>query len=106
MAFVATLVFSLAPALRSWRVPVSPLLKAGELGIAAGRSRWATALVMVQFAFSVVLVTAAGLAYRSITTMTSVDLGFNADKILLVTLRLGGEAGPEGSPFSSASANG
>jgi len=96
MAFVATLVFSLAPALRSWRVPVSPLLKAGELGIAAGRSRWATALVVLQFAFSVILVTAAGLAYRSITTMTSVDLGFNADKILLVTLRLGSEAGPEG----------
>ena len=96
MAFVATLVFSLAPALRSWRAPVSPLLKAGELGIAIGRSRWATGLVVVQFAFSVLLVTAAGLAYRSITTLTSVDLGFNPDKILLVTLRLGDEAGPEG----------
>lgn len=96
MAFVATLVFSLAPALRSWRVPVSPLLKAGGLGIAVGGSRWATGLVVVQFAFSVLLVTAAGLAYRSITTLTSVDLGFNPDRILLVTLRLGGDAGPEG----------
>ena len=96
MAVVATLVFSLAPALRSWRVPVSPLLKAGGLGIAVGRSRWATGLVVVQFAFSVLLVTAAGLAYRSITSLTSVDLGFNPDRILLVTLRLGGEAGPEG----------
>jgi predicted permease len=96
MAFVATLVFSLAPALRSWRAPVSPLLKAGELGIAAGRSRWATALVVVQFAFSVVLVTAAGLAYRSITTLTSVDLGFSPDNILLVTVRIGDEAGAEG----------
>ena len=89
MAFVATLVFSLAPALRSWRVPISPLLKAGEHGIAAGRSRWATALVVVQFAFSVVLVTAAGLAYRSMTTLSSVDLGFSPDNILLVTVRLG-----------------
>jgi predicted permease len=96
MAVVATLVFSVAPALRSWRVPVAPLLKAGEVGIAAGRSRWATGLVVVQFAFSVLLVTAAGLAYRSITTLTSVDLGFNPDRILLVTLRLGDEAGPEG----------
>lgn len=96
MAFVATLVFSLAPALRSWRAPVSPLLKAGEPGIAIGRSRWAIGLVVVQFAFSVLLVTAAGLAYRSITTLTSVDLGFNPDRILLVTLRLGDEAGPEG----------
>jgi predicted permease len=96
MAFVATLVFSLAPALRSWRVPISPLLKAGELGIAAGRSRWATALVVVQFAFSVVLVTAAGLAYRSITTLISVNLGFSPDQILLVTVRIGDEAGVEG----------
>ena len=96
MALVATLVFSLAPALRSWRVPVSPLLKAGELGIAAGRSRWSTALVVVQFAFSVVLVTAAGLAYRSITTLTSVDLGFNPDNILLVTVRIGDDGGTEG----------
>ena len=77
-------------------MPVSPLLKAGELGIAVGRSRWATALVVLQFAFSVVLVTAAGLAYRSITALTSVDLGFNPDKILLVTVRLGDTAGPEG----------
>ena len=96
MAMIATLVFSLAPALRSWRVPVSPLLKAGELGIAAGRSRWATALVVVQFAFSVVLVTAAGLAFRSVTTLTSVDMGFNPDNILLVTLRVGNNSGPEG----------
>jgi len=72
------------------------LLKAGELGITGGRSRWTTALVVVQFAFSVVLVTAAGLAYRSITTLTSVDLGFNPDRILLVTVRLGDEAGAEG----------
>lgn len=97
MAVVATLVFSLAPALRSWRVPVSPLLKAGEPGIAAGRSRWATGLVVVQFAFSVLLVTAAGLAYRSITTLTSADLGFNPDKLLLVTVRLGDDASTEGS---------
>ena len=96
MAMIATVVFSLAPALRSWRVPVSPLLKAGELGIAAGRSRWATALVVVQFAFSVVLVTAAGLAFRSVTTLTSADIGFNPDNILLVTLRVGDATGPEG----------
>ncbi|MBY0492978.1 MAG: ADOP family duplicated permease [Cyanobacteria bacterium] len=96
MAFVATLVFSLAPAMRSWRVPVSPLLKAGGQGVAGGRSRWATALVVLQFAFSVLLVTAAGLAYRSITSLTSVELGFKPDNILLVTLRLGDKAGPEG----------
>ena len=90
LALLATLAFSLAPALRSWRVQVLPLLKAGEQSIARGRSRLATALVVVQFAFSVLLVTSAGLAYRSMTTLSSGDLGFNPDNLLLVTVRLGG----------------
>ena len=90
LALLATLAFSLAPALRSWRVQVLPLLKAGEHSIARGRSRLATGLVVVQFAFSVLLVTSAGLAYRSMTTLSSGDLGFNPDNLLLVTVRLGG----------------
>lgn len=90
LALLATLVFSVAPALRSWRVQALPLLKAGEHSIARGRSRLATGLVVVQFAFSVLLVTSAGLAYRSLTTLSSGDFGFNPDNLLLVTVRLDG----------------
>jgi predicted permease len=90
LALLATLAVSLAPALRSWRIQVLPLLKAGEHSIARGRSRLATALVVVQFAFSVLLVTSAGVAYRSITTLSSGDLGFNPENLLVVTVRLGG----------------
>jgi putative ABC transport system permease protein len=90
LALLATLAFSLAPALRSWRVQVMPLLKAGEHSIAPGRSRLTTSLVIVQFAFSVLLVTSAGLAYRSMTTLSSADLGFDPERLLLVTVRLGG----------------
>ena len=90
LALLATLAFSLAPALRSWRVQVLPLLKAGEHSIAPGRSRLSTALVIVQFAFSVLLVTSAALAYRSMTTLSSANLGFNPENLLLVTVRLGG----------------
>ncbi len=90
LALLATVAFSLAPALRSWRVQVLPLLKAGEHSIARGRSQLATALVVVQFAFSVLLVTSAGLAYRSMMTLSSGDLGFNPENLLLVTVRLGG----------------
>ena len=96
LALLATLAFSLAPALRSWRVQVLPLLKAGEHSIARGRSRLATGLVVVQFAFSVLLVTSAGLAYRSMTTLSSGDLGFNPDNLLLVTVRLGGASAAGG----------
>jgi predicted permease len=95
LALLAALAFSLAPALRSWRVPVLPLLKAGEHSIARGRSRLTTALVVVQFAFSVLLVTSAGLAYRSMTTLSSGDLGFNPENLLLVTVRLGGAGSDE-----------
>lgn len=96
LAFLSTIVFSLAPSLRSWRVPISPSLKAGESGIARGRSRWSTALVVVQFAFSVLLVTSAGLAYRSMTQLSSADLGFDPDNLLLVTVRLGEADGDHG----------
>lgn len=97
LALLATLAFSLAPAVRAGRVQVLPLLKAGEHSIARGRSRLATGLVVLQFAFSVLLVTTAGLAYRSITMLSSGDLGFNPDNLLLVTVRLGGVSGPGGS---------
>jgi predicted permease len=97
LALLATLAFSLAPALRSWRVQVLPLLKAGEHSIVRGRSRLATGLVVVQFAFSVLLVTSAGLAYRSMTRLSSGDLGFNPNNLLLVTVRPGGVSGAGGS---------
>lgn len=102
LALLATLAFSLAPALRSWRVQVLPLLKAGEHSIARGRSRLATGLVVVQFAFSVLLVTSAGLAYRSMTALSSGDLGFNPENLLLVTVRLGGESAAGNEPADGA----
>lgn len=92
LALLATLTFSLAPALRSRRVPVLPLLKAGEHSIARGSSRLTTGLVVVQFALSVVLVTCAGLAYRSMTMLSTAALGFESDNLLLVTVRLGSSA--------------
>jgi putative ABC transport system permease protein len=90
LALLATVACSVAPAMRSGRIQVLPLLKAGEHSIARGRSRLSTALVVVQFAFSVLLITSAGLAYRSVTTLSAGNLGFSADNLLLVTVRLGG----------------
>ena len=42
---------------------------------------------MLQFALSVLLVTSAGLAYRSMSTINSGDVGFPTDRLLLVTVR-------------------
>jgi putative ABC transport system permease protein len=87
LAVIATLAFTLAPALRTWRQQVLPWLKAGEQGMAPGRSQLATALVVLQLAFSVLLLTSAGLAYRSISILDSGDVGFDKDNVLIVTVR-------------------
>jgi macrolide transport system ATP-binding/permease protein len=89
LALLATIAFSLAPAVRSWRVPVLPLLKAGEQSVAHGGSRLTSALVVLQFALSVLLVTSAGLAYRTMSTRNSGGVGFDSSNLLLVTVRLG-----------------
>jgi predicted permease len=87
LALLATLAFSIAPGIRTWRMQILPLLRAGEHGVARGRSRVAGALVVSQFAFSVLLVTSAGLAYRSMSMLDSGDVGFETDHLLLVTVR-------------------
>ena len=89
LAMAATIAFTLAPAVRTWRQPVLPWLKAGEQAVAPGRSRLAGALVVLQLAFSVLLLTSAGLAYRSLSLIDSGDVGFDPDRLLLMTVRTG-----------------
>ena len=86
LAAIGTIAFSIAPALRVWRQDALPWLKAGEHSVAPGRSRLSNALVVLQLAFSVVLLTLAGLATRSASLMT-VDLGFDSKNLLLLTVR-------------------
>lgn len=89
LAMAATIAFTLAPAIRSWRQPVLPWLKAGEQAVAPGRSRLSTALVVLQMAFSVLLLTGAGLAWRSLSMIDSGEVGFDPERLLLVTVRTG-----------------
>jgi putative ABC transport system permease protein len=91
LAAIGTIAFSLAPALRVWHQDALPWLKAGEHSVASGRSRLSNALVVLQLAFSVVLLTVAGLATRSASLMM-VDLGFDPDNLLLLTVRTTGIA--------------
>ena len=63
-----------------------PALKSGEQSVAGGRSAFSRVLVIAQLAFSVVLLTSAGLAYRSISIMDTADPGFDAKNLLLVTV--------------------
>jgi len=91
LAGVGTVAFTLAPALRVWKQDPLPWLKAGEQSVAQGRSRVSSALVVLQLAFSVLLLTAAGLASRSASMMT-VDLGFESRNLLVARISTAGAA--------------
>jgi len=94
LAAVGTIAFTIGPAIRTWRQDLLPFLKAGEQGVVQGRSRLASGLVVLQLAFAVLLLASAGLAYRSLSLVNALDLGFNQTGILLVTIN--SEGVPEG----------
>jgi predicted permease len=91
LAAIGTVAFTLAPALRVWKQDPLPWLKAGEQSVAPGRSRLSSALVVLQLAFSVVLLTGAGLASRS-AAMMQVDVGFDSRNLLIVRVSTAGSA--------------
>jgi predicted permease len=84
LALLGMVFFSAAPAVRTCRSDLQPLLKAAEPGVVQGRSLVSNGLVVLQLAFSVLLLTAAGLAYRSLGMLTADDLGFDRHNLLLV----------------------
>lgn len=93
IAFVSGIFFGLAPAIQATSVDITPALKetrasephggARRFGLRFGLSQ---ILVVAQIGISVLLVIAAGLFVRTITNLHSVNLGFNAENILIFTL--------------------
>lgn len=85
---VATLLFGLAPALSASRVDPNDSLRIGGsrgiFGGAAGALR--QLFVTAEIAVCVVLVVAAGLLLKSFAAITSVDLGFRPEKLLLAEM--------------------
>jgi putative ABC transport system permease protein len=82
LAVIGTAIFSVPPALRASRQDPLPVLKEGG-HTTISRSRLSSSLVVLQLAFSVLLLTIAGLSYRS-TSLLDIDLGFDATRLLLV----------------------
>lgn len=92
LALTGAVAFTLAPASRAWRQDLLPFLKAGEQGVVQGRSRLSSVLAVVQLAFAVLLLTCAGLAYRSLTLIEESDLGFSPDGMLVLAVNTAGSA--------------
>jgi macrolide transport system ATP-binding/permease protein len=82
------LLFGVVPALRATRVDAFTAL--GGIRTAVGHqvsdSRFGQALVVAQIILSLVLLVGAGLFVRTLTNWRSLELGFNRDNVLLLTV--------------------
>jgi putative ABC transport system permease protein len=92
LAGIGAVTFSVAPAVRVWHQQLLPSLKPGEQGIVVGRSRLSAGLAIVQIALCVLLLTMAGLGYRSVSLLGASDLGFDTNQLMLVRLNTGASA--------------
>ncbi|HKP30083.1 MAG TPA: ABC transporter permease, partial [Gemmatimonadales bacterium] len=83
------LLFGLAPALRATRVDLQRTLKEGgrTTGTAGGR-RLNDSFVVAQFAFSLILLTGAGLLIRSFRNLLAIDPGFRPEHVLTARVSL------------------
>jgi len=87
-AVFTALLFGLAPALQTVKRDVAEPLKDSGKGVTGGfrRGKLRNALVLVEVALSLVLLTGAGLLMRSFVALMQVDLGLNPDNVLVARL--------------------
>lgn len=91
VSILAGLVFGIAPALRSAHVDAVDGLKGGagaEGGMRPRRGRMRRALVALQVALSLVLLSGAGLLLRSLREVLAIEPGLDADRLLVVSVNL------------------
>src|SRR5438132_1330555 len=87
---VCGVVFGLAPAFQAARLDLNQALNqegSGSTG-SAQRTRTRRALVIVEFALSLVLMIAAALLMRSFWDLVNVRMGFNPDNVMTVRTRM------------------
>jgi putative ABC transport system permease protein len=88
IAAATALLFGLAPALQTARKNLVEPLKDSGKGISGGfrKARLRNALVVIEVALSVMLLTGAGLLMRSFVRLQTVELGFDPHNILVARL--------------------
>ena len=84
LSFLTGIIFGILPALRATNLDLTPALKdAGRNSSGIGRSWLSKSLVVVQVSLSVLLLIGAGLLIRTLRNLQHVDMGFNANNLLL-----------------------
>jgi predicted permease len=81
------ILFGLAPALKSWNADPQASLKEGGRGSTGAHRRAQSTLVIVQMAFTLVLLVGAGLLFQTIRHLWNVDPGFDAQHV--ITFKVG-----------------
>jgi len=96
VALVTGMLFGLMPAWRASRVAPNAALKANGRGVIEGQGRFAIGklLVAAQIAISLALVVGAGLLIGTFRNVSSLDAGFRAADVLLVSMRRPGAPVP------------
>ena len=86
VCLINAIVFGTVPALRLARVDVNEALKSAPGSRYSARLPFGRLLVAAQLALSLVLVAGAGLLLATLHNLYRVDLGYNAENLLTVTL--------------------
>jgi predicted permease len=84
LSFLTGIIFGILPALRATDFDLTPALKdSGRSSSGLGRSWLSKSLVVIQVSLSVLLLIGAGLLIRTLRNLQHVDMGFNANNVLL-----------------------
>ena len=88
LAAITGIVAGLLPAVQLWRGDAAPTLRASALTTSGVRSvaRWRGLLMAAEIAAALTLAVGAGLLVRSLMRLAAVDLGFEAQDVLLFTV--------------------
>ena len=97
LAALTSLLFGLAPALGATKVNLNETLKSGARAVSGSRSRQRLrgALVVLEIALALVLLAGSGLFLKSFANLRHVELGFNPENVLTMSLRLPNSRYPE-----------
>ncbi len=90
------LLFGLVPAIRATGVDLAGAMKESSRSVTGGRTWLSKGLLIAQVALSLVLLIGAGLFLRTLHNLRSVDVGFNANNLLMFRIN------PQASRYESA----